>query len=48
MLIPTVILEGCYQDYTDVKDIKRQNEGLGLYKELYPEKAKKFIISLKK
>lgn len=43
MPVPSAILEGCYKDYGDIKDIKRQEEVLGLYKELYPEKAAKFI-----
>ena len=48
MPVPTVLLEDSYKDYADIKDIKRQNEVLGLYKELYPEKAELFLISLKK
>lgn len=43
MPVPSAILEGCYKDYGDIKDIKRQKEVLSLYKELYPEKAAKFI-----
>ena len=48
MPIPSAILEGCYNDYSDQKDTKRKNEVLDLYKELYPEKATKFIESQKK
>jgi uncharacterized protein len=46
--IPTAILETCYNEYADIKDLKRQNEVLGLYQERYPEKAEKFITTLKK
>jgi len=48
MPIPPSILEACYQEYANVKDLKRQNEVLELYKEFYPEKAENFITSLKK
>lgn len=43
MPVPTAVLEGCYRDYGDIMDIKRQKEVIDLYKELYPEKAEKFI-----
>jgi predicted alpha/beta superfamily hydrolase len=46
--IPTAILETCYKEYADIKDLKRQNEVLGLYQERYPEKAEKFVTTLKK
>jgi predicted alpha/beta superfamily hydrolase len=48
MPIPPAILEACYKEYSDVKDLKRQNEVMELYKEYYPEKVEKFITSLKK
>jgi hypothetical protein len=48
MPIPPAVLEACYQEYADIKDVKRQNEVLKLYKEYYPEKVEKFITSLKK
>ena len=43
MPIPPTMLEVCYQEYADIKDLKRQNEVLELYKECYPEKVEKFI-----
>lgn len=46
--IPSAILEACYRDYVDIKDTKRQNDVLELYKEIYPEKAATFISLLKK
>lgn len=46
--IDPAILEACYQEYDNVKDLKRKNEVLELYKEYYPEKVVKFITSLKK
>ena len=48
MQVPPAMLEACYQEYDDVKDLKRKNEVLELYKEYYPEKVEKFITSLKK
>jgi hypothetical protein len=48
MPIPPTMLEACYQEYADIKDLKRQNEVLELYKECYPGKVEKFIASLKK
>lgn len=46
--IDPVILEACYQEYINIKDFKRQNEVLELYKERYPGKVEIFINSLKK
>ncbi len=48
MDVPTSILEGCYKDYAEVRDEKRKEEVLQLYKDLYPVLAQQFIDKNKK